>query len=136
MLNSLKLLVAVVTLMGLSLGLGLAVDAQPGRVDPSQMEAHDYELINVAGTAIGFTSTKITKTNQPSTRAALCTLEGTATMRYRMDGTDPTGSEGHLMVTPTATVPVPLVILGTNNVLRFRAIQTAGAATLRCTYLR
>lgn len=96
-----------------------------------QMDSVGYEALTVSTTALPFGALA------SNARAAVCTLEGTAQLRYRYDGTNPTSSEGHLSATPSATAPIPLTILGRNNVIRFRAIRAGGSdATLRCTYLR
>lgn len=116
------------------LSIWRVVGDQPVRaqhVVDDALDAMGYEALTVTSSATPFTAA-----TAANARAATCTLEGTATLRYRYDGTDPTSTEGHLMTTPSATAPVPLTILGRNNVNRFRAIATAGNATLRCTYLR
>jgi hypothetical protein len=50
-----------------------------------------FETITVAATAIGITSSLLT-----NARAAYLTVEG-ASLRYRIDGTAPTSSVGHLV---------------------------------------
>lgn len=108
------------------------LQAAPQHVVAEQLDAIGYELLTVTNAAaVGFTAA-----TSAEARAAACTLEGTATLRYRYDGTAPTTTEGHLATTPSATAPVALTIQGRNNVVRFRTIATAGNATLRCTYLR
>lgn len=95
-------------------------------------DAIGFESISVgSGAAVGFTLA-----TAGEARAAFCTLEGTVTMRYRVDGTAPTSSEGHQTVTPSATAPVSFYILGRNNIVKFKAITSASTATLKVTYLR
>ena len=88
----------------------------------------DYESITVSGTAIGFTSSKITTSNY-NVRKAYCTLE-TANIRYRTDGTNPTGAEGHLM-----EVSGKITFDGRDEIINFSAISTTAInGTLKCTY--
>jgi len=49
-----------------------------------------FETITVSSTAIGITASLLT-----NARAAYLTIEG-ASLRYRLDGTNPTSSVGHL----------------------------------------
>lgn len=84
-----------------------------------------YETITVANTAIGFTASKITT----PVSEAVCTLE-TAQIRFRVDGTDPTSSEGHLLETGQKWSSVNAVEIG-----NFRAVRTgAVSGVLRCSY--
>lgn len=76
-----------------------------------------YEAITVSNTAIGFTSVAY--------NYALVTVE-TDSIRFRVDGTDPTSSEGHKL-DPGDTVE----LLGGNAILYFRAIRTSSDATIR-----
>jgi len=86
----------------------------------------DYESITVADTAIGFTASKITPSSgevaNKDAELAFCRLE-TANVRYRMDGTDPTSSEGVLLKADET-----VIIVGTSNVKRFRAIRTGSTS--------
>jgi hypothetical protein len=52
---------------------------------------NDYESISVGGAAVGLTAAKVA-----GHRSVLITVEG-ATVRFRLDGVDPTTSEGHLL---------------------------------------
>ena len=84
-----------------------------------------YETITVANTTIGFTASKITA----PVSEAVCTLE-TAQIRFRVDGTDPTSSEGHLLETGQKWSSVNAVEIG-----NFRAIRTGGVSgVLKCSY--
>ena len=53
----------------------------------------DFEQITVTDTAIGLTASKINSSPKP--KKVIITVE-TAQIRYRMDGTAPTASVGHL----------------------------------------
>ena len=86
-----------------------------------------YESISVAGTATGFTAaTRINSRNEAATRA-LVTVE-TAQIRYRVDGTDPTSSEGHLLYVGD------ILILTGDEIRTFSAIRVSSSATIKCTY--
>jgi len=108
----------------------------------SPVTAYDYEAITVADTAIGCTASKIKVTTalgsgtaaglQPTNKFAdevFITVESQP-VRYRLDGTNPTASEGHL-VQPAGTIEIE----GYENIAKFRAIrQGASSGTLRVTY--
>jgi hypothetical protein len=89
-----------------------------------------YESITVSSTAIGLTSGTINPIiTGVRTVTALCAVE-TAQIRYRIDGTDPTSSEG-IVLNDGDT----LTIEGSEDLLKFRAIRTGGSdATLKCSY--
>ena len=57
-------------------------------------------------------------------------LEGTVTARYRVDGTNPTAANGHLLPAPTATSPVTLLLRGRDMIDGFRIIGTAAGDTI------
>ncbi len=97
-------------------------------------QAFGYESITVSTVAIGLTSTKIVPTSGPARPAfeAYLTLEATNGIRYRLDGTDPTSSEGH-PIAGSGTV----TITGTKNLQNLRMIRSGGAdATVKVTYFR
>lgn len=95
-------------------------------------------------TVVGYESITITATVQSLTEAAftdgvtgeladraIITVED-AQIRYRIDGTDPTSSQGHLIN------PFSVIVLHTTRTIRdFRAIRaTSTNATIRITYER
>jgi hypothetical protein len=75
-----------------------------------------FETITVSTTAIGITAGIIDGHNH-----AVITSEN-ADYRYRVDGTDPTASVGHLI-----TAGTPLILEGSREVNNFRAIRDAAA---------
>ncbi len=88
-----------------------------------------FEQITVAGTAIGFTSTKITPAGAPQQPdTAVCRLE-TAQIRYTIDGTTPTSTVGTLLETGDT-----IAVYGHDVLVRFRAIRTGSSGQLNCTY--
>lgn len=90
--------------------------------------ADDYESILVTGSAKGFTASKVRATSY-NTRKVYCTLE-TANIRYRIDGTDPSSTVGHLM-----EISQNLTLTNYQDVSSFKAI-TSGTVSgnLRCTF--
>lgn len=93
--------------------------------------AFAYESITVSSTAQKFTKATYDTDEDPQrARKALVTVE-TAAIRYRVDGTDPTSSEGHKL-----GVGDVLTILGYGNIKRFRAIRVSSDATIKVTYER
>ena len=94
------------------------------------METFSYEAITVATVAIGFTASKLVPDSATPPGQAFVTVE-TASCRFRMDGSDPTSTEGHLL-----QVGDSINVTGTQNLYNFRAIRdTATSATLRVSYL-
>lgn len=82
--------------------------------------AVSYESITVADTAVGIGASTLT----------LVLVDGvcsgrleTAQVRFRVDGTDPTASEGVLIETGDF-----VVIRGLGNLTRFKAIRTGGSS--------
>jgi hypothetical protein len=88
----------------------------------------DYESITVGAAAVGLTAAKFRPEAGPA-KGAMLTLE-TAEIRFRMDGADPSASEGHLM-----SVADKGLLIGTAQMERFKAIRTGGTSgTLKVTY--
>lgn len=93
---------------------------------------YDYESITVGTTPVGLTTSKCSPEGQPSGRAAFLTLEG-AEARYRLDGGNPSATEGHLWGIGT----VPLAIFGADTLRSFRVVQAgASPATMQVSYAR
>jgi hypothetical protein len=92
--------------------------------------SESYESITVSSAAIGLTAGTITPIIAGVRNAtALCVVE-TAQIRYRVDGTDPTSSEGIAL-----NIGDTLVLEGSDDLLKFRAIRTGGTdAVLKCSY--
>ncbi len=83
-----------------------------------------YESKTIAATAVGCTA----GTYGDATRAEM-TLE-TAQIRYRIDGTSPTASEGHLV-----EVGDLIILKSAAQIANFEAIRTGGVSgVLKCTY--
>ena len=85
-----------------------------------------YETITVADTAIGFTTATYDNAN-----TAFMTLE-TAQIRFRVDGTNPISTEGHIL-----DIGQTLEIEGKDNLTNFKAIRTgAVSGVLKISYER
>lgn len=95
---------------------------------PLLASTYAYEQITVAGTAVGFTSAKITPSGSAPMQFAQCRLE-TAEIRYAYDGTTPTSSVGTLM-----EVGEYIAFTNHEDMLNFKAIRTGSSAALSCTY--
>lgn len=88
------------------------------------LQSNAYEAVTVDATARSVTAASIGI-------MATVTVE-TAPLRFRVDGTDPTATEGHLVVEGTA-----FTLCGATTITRFRAIRTTGtSATIRVTHYR
>jgi hypothetical protein len=93
-------------------------------------EALSYEAITVTNAVIGFTAGLLNPGGAAPPRGAILTLE-TASIRWRIDGGNPSGTVGHLMATTDS-----IVLHGANTLANFRAYRATGAdASLRVTYL-
>lgn len=93
----------------------------------------DYETLTVGATAIGLSLSKIKPASGPyarmMARAVMVSSEG-GDLRFRMDGGQPSASDGHYLVGGDA-----LVMSGYQALMKFQAIRTGEAnSTLRVTY--
>jgi hypothetical protein len=89
----------------------------------------DYETIVIASVGIGLTASKLSASPKP--KKVFISVES-ARCRYRIDGTDPTDTVGHIL-DPMDT----LILEGYSQLNNFRAIRTgATSGTLQVTYLR
>lgn len=102
------------------------------------LNAFDYELVTVGVSVQTLTATKYAPAGSEAVRdrgkarAAFITVEGI--VRYRIDGTAPTGDEGHELRDGDS-----LTIVGEHQLRNFKAIRRTdqGAdAKLRVSYLR
>ena len=91
--------------------------------------AFDFETITIPSVATPLTASKLASSPKP--KKVFITVE-TATLRYRMDNTDPTDTVGHLLM-PTDI----LVLEGYSQLNQVKFIRTgATSAVLQVTYLR
>lgn len=89
----------------------------------------DFETVTVADSAIGLTASKLSVSPKP--KQAFLTLES-GQIRYRIDGTDPTSSVGHIMLPMQS-----LLLEGYNQLKNFKSIRTgATSGTLSVSFLR
>ena len=85
---------------------------------------NEYESLTIADTALGLTASKISGQS-----VAFITVE-TAQIRFRLDGTAPTASEGHLLEAGD-----DLTLEGATTMASFKVIRTtATSAVLKCSY--
>jgi hypothetical protein len=93
-------------------------------------EALSYEAITVSNAVIGFTAGLLNPGGAAPPRGAVLTLE-TASIRWRVDGGNPSGAVGHLMAAGDS-----VVLHGANTLANFKAYRATGVdASLRVTYL-
>lgn len=96
------------------------------------LKAYDFENIASAATAKALTAAKVNPTGLRGADRVIITLESTEDIRWRMDGTAPTSSVGHLTAKGTS-----LIIEGHENISNFQFISTsATAGSLMVTYER
>lgn len=89
-----------------------------------------YESISVAASAVGLSASTYTPASAPSQMATCLARLETAEIRYRMDGTNPTASEGFLL-----EVGESLPIIGANEMARIKFIRTgttSGTLKVQC----
>jgi len=94
------------------------------------LEAFAYEAITVSGTPIGFTRSVVVPTDSLPGAAAMFSVE-TATVRFRVDGSDPSSSVGHLLA-----IGDVITVYGVNNLINFRGVKVGSDASLLVTYMR
>lgn len=102
----------------------------------AEFNAYDYESISItSNTAVGFSAGKLAPTNGPRPQRVVFTVE-LDDIRFRLDGTSPTISEGHLVRVSTQTNIPFTEILGSENIQKFKAIGVDNTITLKATYER
>jgi len=93
------------------------------------VSAIQYESITVATASIGLTAANLIADGIVRPKRAYCTLE-TAQIRFRVDGSAPTTSEGHIM-----DIGGRLILETHEELKNFRAIRTgATSGVLKCSY--
>ena len=98
----------------------------PGNLD---FAAYDFEQITVGVAAIGPTAAKVEGGGRPALRL-LVTTE-TNSIRYRVDGTDPTATVGHLVAAPGS-----FEVTNPQDIRRFKMIRASADATVNITFER
>lgn len=102
-----------------------AVEIQP-------TNAYDFEKLTISSsTASGFTAAKLAPSNSAEVKSVFITVE-TTDIRFRMDGTDPDQTTGHLVATTTSGI----TITGEENIRNFSMIGIGAASTVQVTYER
>jgi len=92
-------------------------------------EPFDYESITVSGTVVTLAASKLSPSATPPPVSALLSLE-TAAIRYRLDGVDPTASEGHLLASNDV-----LLLESITALRQFKAIKDGvNDGTLKVSY--
>jgi hypothetical protein len=96
------------------------------------VKAYDAEAITVSSTAIGFTASKVVHASNGSIhpREAIFRVE-TDEIRFRLDGTDPDASTGHL-----ASAGETIKITGEADIVAFRAIRVTNDASIFAHYFK
>ncbi len=93
----------------------------------------DYEVVDVGADVVALSVTKVKPQSgyfaNKSAFAALLSLE-TADIRFRLDGGQPSGTDGHYLTSGDT-----LLVTGTQALKQFRAIRVGATnGTLRVTY--
>jgi hypothetical protein len=93
------------------------------RVVPQYYSPIGFQKLTVSNLAVGFTLPA-----SPVTRAAILTVE-TDAIRFRLDGSDPDASSGHIVAKDDS-----LELTNVQMVQNFKAIRVTNDATLNITY--
>lgn len=97
-----------------------------------EIPATDFESITVSNVSIGFTASKILQNETGGFKRhctkALFTVE-TNSIRFRLDGTAPTATVGHLMAAGDS-----FLVTGDTNITNLRLIRQSADATVMVTY--
>ena len=105
-------------------GTNFFTAANPGVVTVGGSLASAFESVTVDDTA-----DILTAATYGTSKRALLTVE-TAQIRFRLDGTAPTSSVGHI-----ANAGDQIVLASNGDIANFKAIRTTStSATLRCSY--
>lgn len=110
-------------LIVLALFLALALPAA------AQAPTASFEKLTVAATSVPISAATLAPTGKPERVLCVLTLE-TGQVRYRVDGTDPDASTGHVM-----DIGGTLTVSSKYNLTRFRAIRTgstSGVLSISC----
>lgn len=102
----------------------------PGLQYTEERAPFAFETITVSSTALGFTTATAFPTGLPPADAAFVSVE-TDSIRYRVDGLNPTDTVGHLVASGGS-----FWVYGTLNCRKLRMIRVTNDATIRVTYYR
>jgi hypothetical protein len=96
------------------------------------IKSYDAEAITVSSTAIGFTAAKVKheSNNSIHPREAIFNVEDDA-IRFRLDGTDPDASTGHLV-----NAGETIKITGEADIRAFKAIRVTTDASIFVHYFK
>jgi hypothetical protein len=96
------------------------------------IKAYDAESITVSSTAVGFTDAKVKHADNGSIHPREATFRvETDSIRFRLDGTDPDATTGHLVAAGTT-----IRVIGEADILAFKAIRTSTDATIFVHYYK
>ena len=87
-----------------------------------------FETITVSSSVISLTAAQVDPTDRKSPRMARLSVEGDS-IRYRVDGSDPTTTIGHKLV-----VGDFMDIVGWENLKKLRMVDVSTDATVQVTY--
>ena len=107
-------------------------------IPSGEWNPYAYEKIPVSTTAIGPTAATITQSDGQNpvrarrARAVLLSIDATNGLRYRIDGGNPTATDGHELLGSDE-----VLIEGVESVRKLKMIRTGGAdAVAHLTYFR
>lgn len=126
-------LTPVVVMIGLMLGFVLAGEAfGVEKVEIQPASACDFETLTVtSSTPLGLTASKLSPSYAAPPKQIFITVE-TTNVRFRIDGTDPDQTTGHLIATTSSGV----TIKGWENLAHLKFIGIAAGSTVQVTYER
>jgi len=95
-----------------------------------ELKAYEFETLTVTNAAKAFTSAKLSATGKENAIRAIVTVEDDS-IRYRVDGSDPSATVGHLVYAGGT-----ITIEGITNLTRFRAFRVTTDAKITVSYER
>lgn len=90
----------------------------------------DFETLTISSSAVSLTEATYDPTPGPGAAYTLMSVEADQ-IRFRLDGTAPTATVGHLV-----NVGDTIELHGNDNIRNFRAIRVTADATLTVSYAR
>ena len=108
----------------------MSLISQFGHWFGKELKAYNFETLTVTNAAKKFTVAKLSEAGYENAIRAVVTVAGDS-IRYRLDGTDPSDTVGHI-----AYASETIVVEGTTNLTRFRMFRVTTDATVTVTYER
>lgn len=94
------------------------------------LEVYDFDELSVAAAVTPLTAAKLAVTGKQKAVRVFCTVAG-ADVRYRLDGADPSATNGHIVYDQGT-----LEVEGIENLQNLKMIAVSGTAKVSVSYSR